>query len=89
VVNGSALFEIRGLRCYLTHYCTDPHTVGEEAEPDLILFGHNPDVATRTPFLNGLFHIHVISLGSKEVIFLPYPAGTDSARKMLPPKIGL
>lgn len=60
---------------------------GEPA--DLVLFGHAPDTASEPPYFNGLFSIHIISLATREVVRLPYPAGTDNARKLLPPKIGL
>ena len=57
------------------------------------LYGHTPDVSsdlTASPVrLNGIEHIHVISLKDGSVHTLPYPAGTDSARKMLMLKVGM
>jgi predicted phosphodiesterase len=63
------------------------------AEADFHLFGHNPetsgDRSARPLRLNGLDHIHIISLVDGRIYNLPYPAGTDNARKMLMLKIGM
>jgi predicted phosphodiesterase len=104
IVYDACLCEMGGARVYLTHDCVpgeglrpggEKHRPGGEGlraggePPDLILFGHAPETASELPYFNGLFSIHIISLATREVVRLPYPAGTDNARKLLPPKIGL
>jgi hypothetical protein len=39
--------------------------------------------------LNGIPNINIISLSTRSIHTLGYPAGTDSARKLLLPRIGL
>ena len=103
IVYDSSLCDMGELRVYLTHECVpgegnrsgvevdrpDGEGVRTGGAPDLILFGHAPDTVSELPYFNGLFSIHIISLVTREVVRLPYPAGTDNARKLLPPKIGL
>ena len=89
IVSDASICEMSGLHIYLTHDCVPEEGDWPEGEPDLVLFGHAPETASELPYFNGLFSIHIISLVTREVVRLPYPAGTDNARKLLPPKIGL
>ncbi len=76
-----------------TSFFVSHHYEAAELEADFFLFGHSltPDHTRRdtTVILNGIPAIHLISLPAKRVFTLPYPSGTDSARKLLLPKIGL
>jgi predicted phosphodiesterase len=71
----------------------DFHETGDEEEADFHLFGHNVEIGSaysaQPVRLNGITHIHVLSLADGCIHTLPYPAGTDSARKMLPPRVGM
>jgi len=79
---------LEGYDFFLSHHYDET-----EVEADFYLFGHNfPEdtgVRGKTLKLNGLSAIHVISLEKGRVVKIPYPMGTDSARTMLLPKIGL
>lgn len=76
-----------------TYFFVSHHYEAAEVEADFFLFGHSltPDHTRRdtTVILNGIPAIHLISLPAKRVFALPYPSGTDSARQLLLPKIGL
>ncbi len=80
--------ELEGLCFFLSHRFYDI-----EVDADFYLFGHNlPEmtwVNRRTITLNGIPNINLISLSTKNTYTLGYPAGTDSARKLLLPRIGL
>lgn len=80
--------ELEGLCFFLSHRFYDI-----EVDADFYLFGHNlPEmtwVNRRTITLNGIPNINIISLSTRSIYTLGYPAGTDSARKLLLPRIGL
>jgi len=80
--------ELEGLCFFLSHKFYDI-----EVDADFYLFGHNlPEmtwVNRRTITLNGIPNINIISLSTGNTYTLEYPAGTDSARKLLLPRIGL
>jgi len=80
--------ELEGLQFFLSHKYYDI-----EVDADFYLFGHSlPEmdwINRRTIPLNGIPHINIISLSTKNTYTLAYPFGTDSARTMLLPKIGL
>jgi len=62
-------------------------------DADFYLFGHSLPEMTRvhpgTVVLNGIPFINIISLSTGRTYTLRYPSGTDSARKLLLPRIGL
>lgn len=82
--------ELEGRSFFLTHQYEEV-----EVDADYYLFGHNlPEIAQNDPTsgpqkLNGIPAINIISLASGEVKKIPYPSGTDSARTVLLPRIGL
>lgn len=80
--------EIERTRFFVSH-----HYEEEAVGADFFLFGHSltPDHIRRDKavVLNGIPAIHLISLPTKRVFRLSYPSGTDSARKLLLPRIGL
>ncbi len=87
-----SVIEIDNIRLYASHYYPEAVTQPKE-DVDYMLFGHSlmPDHQHSTPavLLNGIIAIHVISSYSKRVYSLSYPSGTDSARTLLLPKVGL
>ncbi len=80
--------EIQRSIFFVSHYYQEA-----EIDADFFLFGHSltPKHKRRDSvvLLNGIPAIHIISLPSKQIFSLPYPSGTDSARKLLLPKIGM
>jgi predicted phosphodiesterase len=92
VLPEKSVIEIDNIRLCVSHYYPEAKTQIKE-EVDYMLFGHNlmPDQqrGTTAVLLNGITAIHVLSTSSKRVYSLAYPSGTDSARKVLLPKVGL
>src|SRR6056297_2509696 len=92
VFSEKSVIGIDDIRLGVSHYYPEAETHSKEAV-DYKLFGHNlmPDhqLGTAALFLNGITAIHVLSISTKRVYSLPYPSGTDSARKLLLPKVGM
>ena len=69
------------------------HYDAEHEDGDFYLYGHTPAPEHHrrgeTECLNGISTVTVIEVPSRTLHMLPYPAGTDSVRKMLLPKPGL
>src|SRR6056297_2187894 len=92
VLSERSVIEIDNIRVCVSHYYPEAETQKKE-NVDYMLFAHHlvPDQqrGTTTASLNGIIAIHVLSTSTKRVYSLPYPSGTDSARKVLLPKVGL
>lgn len=76
-----------------TSFFVSHHYEEAEIDADYFLFGHSPTPehirGDKAVVLNGIPAIHLISLPDRRVFELLYPSGTDSARKLLLPRIGL
>lgn len=81
-------FQAGDLDCAASHWARSAYDSGAE----YLFFGHDRKERTRLEggrvFLNGIEDINLIELGSRELFFLPYPAGTDNER-LLRHKIGM
>lgn len=82
VIRRGETLDLGPLRIRLGHYYRDV-----AAEPEAVnLFGH--DLTRRSGeengrlYLNGLEHMHLVDLVSREVTRLPYPGGTDDERML-------
>ena len=89
----TVLTEYSRLKIHNNYFFVSHYYQEAEVDADFFLFGHSltPDHSRKdsTILLNGIPAIHIISLPTKQVYSLRYPSGTDSARKLLLPKIGL
>jgi predicted phosphodiesterase len=88
IVSERTVLRLAGLRIAVSHIYQDDVDIG-----DFYLYGHTPlpDHHRKGEMvcLNGVSTITVIEAPSKRLHLLPYPAGTDSVRKLLLPKPGL
>jgi predicted phosphodiesterase len=88
IIRDNSVIVLRSCRFLLQHDYAAP-----QVEADYQLYGHTPEVksdSTARPVrLNGLIRIYVISLPGGSIHALPYPGGTDSARKMLSLRTGM
>ncbi|EFQ24436.1 metallophosphoesterase family protein [Aminomonas paucivorans] len=82
IIRRGETLDLGPLRIRLGHYYRDV-----AAEPEAVnLFGH--DLTRRSGeengrlYLNGLEHMHLVDLVSREVTRLPYPGGTDDERML-------
>lgn len=77
-----------GLRVAVSH-AYDEHIAGG----DLYLYGHTPVPGHHERggmiCLNGISTVTIIEVPTRRLHLLPYPAGTDSVRKLLLPKPGM
>jgi len=97
VLPEKSVIEIEKSYIYVSHYFPKDVFSKDETQSvegvDYILFGHAPILdhqwGDAAMLLNGITAIHVLSISSKRVYSLPYPSGTDSARKLLLPKVGM
>ena len=82
VIRRGETLDLGPLRVRIAHYYRDVATHPAEVN----LFGH--DLTRRSGeeegrlFLNGLEHMHLVDLVSREVTRLPYPGGTDAERML-------
>ena len=87
-----ARLHIAGLSISVSHHY-DPAVGGALADGDFYLYGHTPAPdhhrRDKTQCLNGISTVTVIEVPSRTLHMLPYPAGTDSVRKLLLLKPGL
>jgi hypothetical protein len=83
---------LAGLSISVSHHY-DPTATGGLADSDFYLYGHTPSPdhhrQDNTQCLNGISTVTVIDVPSRRLHMLPYPAGTDSVRKLLLLKPGL
>lgn len=75
-------YEIEGQRVWINHYA--PKKFDFEHPPDYCLFGHDLSQTSKklknTFYLNGIEHIHVISISQSTYGTLDYPLGTNDSR---------
>ena len=87
-----ARLHLAGLNISVSHHY-DPTATGGLADSDFYLYGHTPSPdhhrQDNTQCLNGISTVTVIEVPSRRLHMLPYPAGTDSVRKLLLLKPGL
>jgi len=75
VIKPGEIIEINSVKLALAH---DPNQLNPPKDVDFILYGHNFRTLRRG--LNGVLNVNFILLGSKKVIKVKYPDGTNFER---------